>query len=139
MSTRPGCDRAFLFSRPLFAQSDHDKPSQIRMSQAEASCRRAEPDPLPPNVTSVQPGGGVCYSIELAWGRWRRWWLRTFRPAYVRRMAEKMEGSAEGAPHEVLDPRDLKYCRNLCTAAWKDDPFARRGRIGFARWGLAEL
>ncbi|HEV3339129.1 MAG TPA: phosphatidylserine decarboxylase [Pirellulales bacterium] len=109
------------------------------MSQVEASCRRAEPEPLPPNLISVQPGGGVCYSIELAWGRWRRRWLRTFRPAYVRRMAEKMRGSAEGAPHEILDPRDLKYCRNLCTAEWNNDPFSWRGRLGFARWGLAEL
>jgi phosphatidylserine decarboxylase len=109
------------------------------MSQVEASCRRAEPEPLPTNLTSVQPGGGVCYSVELAWGRWRRWWLRTFRPAYVRRMAEQRRGSAEGAPQEILDPRDLKYCRNLCTAEWEDDPFAWRGRIGFARWGLAEL
>jgi phosphatidylserine decarboxylase len=109
------------------------------MSQVEASCHRAEPEPLPPNLTSVQPGGGVCYSIELAWGRWRRWWLRTFRPGYVRRMAEKRKGNSEGAPHEILDPRDLKYCRNRCTADWENDPFAWRSRIGFARWGLAEL
>ncbi|HWB11221.1 MAG TPA: phosphatidylserine decarboxylase [Pirellulales bacterium] len=109
------------------------------MSQVEASCHRAEPEPLPPNLSSVQPGGGVCYSVELAWGNWRRWWLRRFRPAYVRRMAEKMQGSAEGAPHEILDPRDLKYCRNQCTAEWQDDPFGWRGHLGFARWGLAEL
>jgi phosphatidylserine decarboxylase len=111
------------------------------MSQVEASISRATPEPLPPNITSVQPGGGVCYQIELAWGRWRRWWLSTFRRTYVRRMVEKMRGSAEGAPHPVLDPRDLKYCRNLCTAEWlpQDDPFRWRERIPFARWGLAEL
>lgn len=111
------------------------------MSHVETSAPRAEPEPLPPNLTSVQPGGGVCYQIELAWGRLRRWYLRRFRPGYVRRMADRRHGSAAGAPHEILDPRDLKYCRNLCTAAWPaaDDPFAWRGRIGFARWGLAEL
>jgi len=111
------------------------------MSHVETSLQRAAPEPLPPNIASVQPGGGVCYQIELLWGRWRRWWLRRFRPAYVRRMAETMRGSAAGAPHDVLDPRDLKYCRNLCTAEWSplDDPFRWRERIPFARWGLAEL
>ena len=56
-------------------------------------------------------------------------------------MAELRQGDAEGAPHEILDPRDLKYCSNLCTAHWKpaDDPFAWRERLPFARWGLAEL
>jgi phosphatidylserine decarboxylase len=112
-----------------------------RANQEAATCSRAEPEPLPHNITSVQPGGGVCYSIELAWGRWRRWWLRKFRPGYVRRMAATMHGSADGAPHQILDPRDLKYCRNQCTAEWlpADDPFRWREAIPFARWGLAEL
>jgi phosphatidylserine decarboxylase len=111
------------------------------MSQVETFTSRATPEPLPQNITSVQPGGGFCYRMELAWGVWRRWWLRTFRPAYVRRMAEKRQGSTLGAPHEILDPRDLKYCRNLCTAEWapQDDPFRWRERLPFARWGLAEL
>lgn len=111
------------------------------MSQIEASRARSNPDPLPDNITSVQPGGGICYQIELAWGRWRRWALRTFRPGYVAAMAARRRGSAKGAPHELLDPRDLKYCRNLCTAEWPaaDDRFAWRERIPFARWGLAEL
>src|SRR5258708_219845 len=102
---------------------------------------RATPAPLPANITRVQPGSGVCYRIELAGGRWRRWYLRTFRPGYVRRLAEKRRGSDQGAPHELLDPRDLKFCRNLCTAEWNaaDDPFRWRERIPFARWGLAEL
>jgi len=112
-----------------------------RMSQVEISTSRATPEPLPRNITSVQPGSGVCYRIELAWGGWRRWWLRTFRPAYVRRMADKMHGSTVGAPHEILDPRDLKYCRNLCTAEWspRDDPFRWRERLPFARLGWAKL
>lgn len=107
------------------------------------------PEPIPENLQSVQPGGGVCYEIELAWGRLRRWYLRAFRRRYVARMAEKREGSTEdlngkpfgGAPHEVLDPRDLKYCRNQCSAEWRveDDPFVWRDRLPFARWGLAEL
>jgi len=90
---------------------------------------------------SVQPGGGICYQIELAWGRWRRWYLKRFRPAYLRRMAALREGDVAGAPHEILDPRDLKYCCNQCTAHWRPerDPFRWRGKLPLARWGLAEL
>jgi phosphatidylserine decarboxylase len=99
------------------------------------------PEPMPANVRSVQPGGGACYSVELAWGRLRRRLLKTLRPGYVRRMAELREGSTSGAPHDILDPRDLKYCRNQCTARWapEHDSFAWRGRLGIARWGWAEL
>ncbi len=98
-------------------------------------------DPLPANLTSVQPGGGVCYRVELAWGCWRRWWLKHFRPAYVQRMAGLRIGDAAGAPHEIIDPRDLKYCRNVTTCGWSpdDDPFRWRDHLPVTRWGLAEL
>jgi phosphatidylserine decarboxylase len=111
------------------------------MSRLEHSTSRRTPEPIPDNLTSVQPGGGACYRVELAWGRWRRWYLRTFRAGYVRRMAALRHGSDQGAPHEILDPRDLKYCRNRCTCDWdpRDDPFRWRDRLPFARWGLAEL
>ncbi|MEN6459134.1 MAG: phosphatidylserine decarboxylase [Thermoguttaceae bacterium] len=111
------------------------------MATTENVPARAEPQPLPENLVSVQPGGGKCYRIELAWGYWRRWWLKHFRPGYVRRMAALRRGDTTGAPHEILDPRDLKFCRNRCHCDWAkaDDPFAWRGRLGFARWGLAEL
>ena len=96
--------------------------------------------PLPENIHSVQPGSGFCYRVELAWGRLRRCWLKAVRSGYVKRMDELATGSAEGAPHEVLDPRDLKFCRNLCTKRWRDedDPFRWREKIPLARWGLAE-
>lgn len=99
------------------------------------------PAELPDNIRSIQPGGGVCYQIELAWGRLRRSYIKRFRPEYVKKMAELRHGETEGAPHEILDPRDLKYCANLCTAHWlpEDDPFRWRDRLPFARWGLAEL
>lgn len=102
---------------------------------------RREVVELPENIRSIQPGGGYCYRLELAWGAWRRCWLKTVRPGYVRRMAELRKGDIDGAPHEVLDPRDLKFCRNVCTAHWapEDDPFRWREKIPFARWGLAEL
>ncbi|MCH8923150.1 MAG: phosphatidylserine decarboxylase, partial [Planctomycetes bacterium] len=111
------------------------------MSDLELSAPRAEPVPLPENLRGVQPGGGVCYSLEMAWGRWRRFWLRTFRKDYVQRMAQCRRGSTDGAPHDLLDPRDLKFCRNLVEADWDaaDDPFRWRDKLPFARWGLAEL
>jgi phosphatidylserine decarboxylase len=111
------------------------------MSATELQSPCLSPEPLPEAFVSVQPGGGVCYRLELAWGRWRRWWLKRLRPGYVRRMAELRRGDPRGAPHEILDPRDLKYCRNCCQCAWDeaDDPFRWRERLPFARWGLAEL
>ena len=79
--------------------------------------------------------------LELAWGRWRRAWLRRIRPGYVRRMAERRQGQCPGCPHDAIDPRDLKLCRNVC-GYWfrdEDDPFRWRGRLGLARAGLAEV
>ncbi len=102
---------------------------------------RLQPEPLPENIRSTQPGGGFCNSIELAWGQVRRWYLRTFRAGYVKRMAELRVGEPSGCPHEVLDPRDLKFCRNLTECHWRpeDDPFRWRDRLPLARWGLAEV
>jgi phosphatidylserine decarboxylase len=43
--------------------------------------------------------------------------------------------------HDIIDPRDLKFFRNVC-GYWfreEDDPFRWRGRLGLARWGLAEV
>ncbi len=111
------------------------------MTSSQAIDQRAAVEPLPENFASVQPGGGICYRVELAWGRWRRWWLKRFRPGYVRKMEKLRKGDSASAPHEILDPRDLKYCRNRCTCWWEpvDDPFLWRERLPFARWGLAEL
>lgn len=89
----------------------------------------------------VQPGGGWCMRLELAWGRFRRAWLRTFRPAYVRRMLALRQGSDERYADQVIDGRDLKYIRNVC-GLWfrpEDDPYRRPTCCGFARYGLAEL
>ncbi len=102
---------------------------------------RLQPEPLPENIRSTQPGGGFCNSIELAWGRLRRWYLRTFRPGYVKRMAALRIGEPSGCPHEILDPRDLKFCRNLTECRWRpeDDPFRWRDKLPLARWGLCEV
>jgi phosphatidylserine decarboxylase len=90
---------------------------------------------------SVQPGGGFCMHLELAWGRLRRGLLRRFRPGYVRRMRERRQGRCDNCTHDIIDPRDLKFCRNVC-GFWfraEDDRFRWRGRLGLARPGLAEV
>jgi phosphatidylserine decarboxylase len=80
-------------------------------------------------------------SLELAWGRLRRALLRRFRPGYVRRMAEKRQGSCDGCPHDIIDARDLKFWRTSC-GYWfreEDDKFRWRDRLGLTRLGLAEV
>src|SRR3954471_1794341 len=96
----------------------------------------------PEQPQSIQPGGaGWCVQLELAWGRCRRAWLRRFRPAYVRSMAEKRQGHCESCAHDVIDSRDLKYYRNVCGFSFRpeDDAFRWRDRLRLARAGLAEI
>jgi phosphatidylserine decarboxylase len=100
--------------------------------------------PSPPHAqapTGVQPGGGFVINLELAWGRLRRAYLRRFRAGYVKRMAEKRQGTCPTCPHDIVDPRDLKFCRNVC-GFWfhpEDDRFRWREKILLARAGLAEV
>jgi phosphatidylserine decarboxylase len=107
----------------------------------------ATTEPLTPPLaeatapSSIQPGGGFCMNLELAWGRLRRAGLRRFRRAYVRRMAEKRQGHCENCCHDVIDARDLKFFKNAC-GYWfrpEDDAFGWRSRLGLARAGLAEI
>jgi phosphatidylserine decarboxylase len=90
----------------------------------------------------VQPGGvGFFGRRELAWGRLRRAFLRRFRPRHVERWRQLRQGDCPDCPHDVIDPRDLKYVRNVC-GYWfrpEDDVYAARERRGFARYGYAEL
>ena len=44
------------------------------MSRTDIEPSTSAIEPLPANITSVQPGGGVCYRMELTWGKWRRWY-----------------------------------------------------------------
>jgi phosphatidylserine decarboxylase len=104
-------------------------------TSAPAPSRTAAP------ITSTQPGGGFCLGLELAWGRCRRALLRRFRPGYVRRLAALRQGHCPDCPHDIIDPRDLKFYRNVC-GYWfspQDDAFRWRDRLGVARAGLAEL
>jgi len=97
--------------------------------------------PMDPQLKDIQPGGGIIIHLEQAWGRLRRAYLKTLRPAYVRRMESCRQGDFNPCPHDVLDPRDLKFHRNQGGWYWKpeDDPFQWRDNLPFARVGLAEL
>jgi phosphatidylserine decarboxylase len=80
-------------------------------------------------------------ALELAWGRVRRAYLRLLRPGYVRRMEQARQGHCEQCPHKIIDPRDLKYYRNVC-GYWfrpEDDRFRWRDHLRLARPGLVEL
>jgi phosphatidylserine decarboxylase len=106
-----------------------------------ARSQRLELEPMDPQIRNIQPGGGVVIRLELAWGGLRRWYLKAFRPRYRMRMRQSRRGNFNPCPHEVLDPRDLKFYRNQGGYFWErqDDPFAWRDRLPFARVGLAEL
>lgn len=108
------------------------------MATASSLLTAAQEGQIP---TSIQPGGGWCMSLELAWARWRRRYLRLVRRGYVRRMAEKRQGQCENCPHDIIDSRDLKYFHNVC-GYWfrpEDDAFRWRNRVGLARAGFIEM
>lgn len=98
-------------------------------------------EPMDPQLKSIQPGGGQCMRLELAWGMFRRFILRTVFPGYVRRMQACRQGQDANYPHPILDPRDLKFYQNRNGYYWlpQDDPFRWRDHLPFARAGLAEL
>src|SRR5262249_53919702 len=54
---------------------------------------------------------------------------------------KKRQGSCRDCRHDIIDPRDLKLCRNVC-GYWfhdEDDQFRWRNRLLLARAGLAEV
>jgi phosphatidylserine decarboxylase len=125
-------------------QQDLDAQQLAASSEAaatETSPGRLPLQPMDPQLTDIQPGGGVIIRLEQAWGGIRRSYLKIFRRGYVQRMAELRQGDFNPCPHEVLDPRDLKFHQNQGGWHWKleDDPFTWRDRLPFARVGLAEL
>jgi phosphatidylserine decarboxylase len=80
-------------------------------------------------------------AIELAWARFRKWWLRRLFPGYVQTMQAKRVGDCPNCPHDIIDARDLKFTRNVCGYSFRpeDDAFSYRDRLGFARHGFAEM
>lgn len=120
---------------------DSERPQIVDVARPPASADRLTLEPMDPQLTSIQPGGGPIFRLELAWGRFRRGYLKACRPRYLVRMRMKRRGDYNGCPHEVLDPRDVKFFRNQGGYYWRpqDDPFTWRDRLAFARVGLAEL
>lgn len=110
-------------------------------STTDTDNNRCPLEPMDPQIRDIQPGGGIIIHLEQFCGRIRRGWLKTFRKGYVEKMRACRKGEPTGVPHEVLDPRDLKFHRNQTDCHWEpaDDPFAWRDRIPFARVGMAEL
>jgi phosphatidylserine decarboxylase len=56
-------------------------------------------------------------------------------------MAPLRKGNCPHCPHDIIDPRDLKFVRNVC-GYWfraEDDPFRWRERVPLARPGLGEV
>jgi phosphatidylserine decarboxylase len=119
---------------PLSDTTSTDRP------EAQSTASRLPLEPPDPLITSIQPGGGVCMRLELAWGHVRRWLLKIFFPGYVERMRQLREGTHNQCPHEVLDPRDLKFYQHLPGYSWavEHDLFAWRDRLPLVRAGLAE-
>ena len=117
------------------------KPTVAAADGAASGGSRRPLEAMDAQLTDIQPGGGVVIQLEKWWGGLRRTYLKTFRSGYVARMQQTRQGTENRCPHEVLDPRDLKYYRNQGGYFWdqKDDPFTWRDRIPFARVGLAEL
>jgi len=98
--------------------------------------------PPPELPSSVQPGGfGLFVRLELLWGRIRRAFLRRFRPRHVRYWLDRRRGHCDRFTDDVIDPRDLKFIRNVCGYSFDnaDDAYRRRESLGFARYGYAEL
>jgi phosphatidylserine decarboxylase len=96
----------------------------------------------PTSPSGVQPGGhSLATHLEVAWGRLRRAFLRRFRPSYVQQMAAKRQGQCPDCCHDIIDSRDLKFCRNVCGYHFgpDDDPYRRRGLLPLARAGRAEV
>ena len=116
-------------------------PAEELPQHDRLAAKRAAVEPLDPQLTSIQPGGGVCMRIELAWGYVRRFLLKRLFPGYVARMRQLRHGSTNCCPWEVLDPRDVKFHRNQPGHWWsaEDDPFTWRDHLPFVRAGLTEL
>jgi len=110
-------------------------------NHAEQSERRTVQVAMDPQVTTIQPGGGIVMSIELGWGYLRRWYLRKFRSGYVQRMSGLRQGTRGILPFDPVDQRDIKFYRNQDTYWWPeaDDEYRWRDSLPFARVGLAEL
>jgi phosphatidylserine decarboxylase len=111
----------------------------LDQKQAGMTEKTAKPHRLA-EITSVQPGGGWCMALELAWGVVRRAFLRSFRPHYVAKMQQRRLGECPNCPHNVIDYRDLKYYRNVCGYRFgEEERYTRPGWLPLAPLGRMEI
>ncbi len=117
------------------------RPQANGESASRSGCPQDLLAAMDPAVTTIQPGGGVVMTLELTWGKLRRWYLRRFRKAYVRQMEATRQGDRGSIPIDPVDSRDVKFYCNQDTYWWadQDDPFSWRDSLPFVRVGLAEL
>jgi len=122
-------------------QINSDRVTLSGGNHSGQSERRTVQVAMDPQLTTIQPGGGIVMSIELGWGYLRRWYLRKFRSGYVQRMSVLRQGTRGILPFVPIDQRDVKFYRNQDTYWWpeSDDDFRWRDSLPFARAGLAEL
>ena len=126
MSTPPPSQAGSPAGEPRSADDPDESLSLEPISRQRTGAAAVEA--MDSALTTIQPGGGVVMSIELAWGKLRRRYLHAMRPGYVKAMAETRQGNRGSLPFEPVDPRDVKYYRNQDTYWWAepDDPFAWR-------------
>ena len=127
------CEQFYSAECPLMSQTTPSSPSAQPVPR--------ELLPMDAQLKDIQPGGGIIIRLEQFWGGVRRGLLRVFCRGYVVRMQACRKGDFNPCPHDVLDPRDLKFHRNQGGWYWEpaDDPFVWRDSLPFARVGLAEL
>ena len=109
----------------------------IDSHSGQESSTRAAPLPLPDNIRSVQPGGGVCLSRRTGLGTLAALVAADLSAGLRAGDGPAAAGQRRRCAHEIIDPRDLKYCRNVCDYSWDeaDDPFNWRRSLPLARWG----
>jgi len=82
--------------------------------------------PTPQKTHERATGGGTCMALELAWARFRKFWLRLLFPGYVQRMQTRRVGECPSCTHDIIDSRDLKYTRQRLRILFssEDDRYA---------------
>ena len=103
------------------------------------SSPRAEPQPLPENIRGAARRRSLL-PTRTRLGTMAAVVAHAFPASLCKKDGRTAAGRVPRAPHEIIDPRDLKYCRNVCGCSWAagDDPFRWRSSIPLAV-GAAEL
>ncbi len=102
MSTPPPSQAGSPAGDPDHADDPDESLSLESISRA-ANRQRAAVEAMDPALTTIQPGGGVVMSIELAWGKLRRRYLHAMRPGY--RQSDGRDASGQSGFASVRSSR----------------------------------